>query len=69
VAGRRGKRHSYTVLVERRKEDLRWEVRCKAIFIQSWTKYWVSRRSRLPDFNTIDTVKVLGLWAPRIDCF
>jgi hypothetical protein len=67
VASRRGKRRSYNVLVEKRKEDLRWEVRRKAIFIQGWTKPWVSRRSRLSDFNTIDTVKVLGLLAPRND--
>jgi hypothetical protein len=55
--------------VEKRKEDVRWEVRRKAIFIQDWTKPWVSRRLRLPDFNRIDTVKVLGLLAPCTDHF
>jgi hypothetical protein len=50
-------------MVEKRKEDLRWEVRRKALFIQGWTKPLVSRRFRLPDFNTIDAVKV----APRTD--
>ena len=67
MASRRGKRHSYSVLVEKRKEDLRWEVRCKAIFTQGWERPWVYRRLRLPDFNTIDTVKVLGLLAPPTD--
>ena len=38
MARKRGKRNSYGVLVEKRKEDLRWEVKRKAIFIQAWIK-------------------------------
>jgi len=53
--------------VEKRKEDVKWEARRKAIFVQYWTKSWVSRRLRLPGFNTIDTVKVLGLLASCTD--
>lgn len=46
MTSRGGKRHSYSVMVEKRKEDLRWEVRRKALFIQGWTKPLVSRRDR-----------------------